>query len=95
MPDWKARAYRTVLEMLGGVASVAGRIEVGGRPVTFGHPSQAIAEGVVYMPPDRKKGGLWLEQDASFNIGSALCGAHAAGVVAHGDARPCCREALG
>jgi len=24
------------------------------------------------MPPDRKKDGLWLEQDASFNIGSAL-----------------------
>jgi ABC-type sugar transport system ATPase subunit len=62
----------TVLEMLGGVTAVSGGIKVGGRPVTFRHPSQAIAEGVVYMPPDRKKGGLWLEQDASFNIGSAL-----------------------
>lgn len=62
----------TVLEMLGGIVAVAGRIEVGGRAVTFSHPSQAIREGVVYMPPDRKKGGLWLEQDASFNIGSAL-----------------------
>jgi ABC-type sugar transport system ATPase subunit len=62
----------TVLEMLGGVVAVAGRIEIGGRAVTFRHPSQAIREGVVYMPPDRKKGGLWLEQDASFNIGSAL-----------------------
>lgn len=61
-----------VLEMLGGVTSVAGGIEVGGHPVTFRHPSHAIALGVVYMPPDRKKGGLWLEQDASFNIGSAL-----------------------
>jgi len=62
----------TVLEMLGGVAAVSGLIEICGRPVTFRHPSQAIREGVVYMPPDRKKGGLWLEQDASFNIGSAL-----------------------
>jgi ABC-type sugar transport system ATPase subunit len=26
------------------------------------------------MPPDRKKGGLWLEQNASFNIGSAVVG---------------------
>jgi ABC-type sugar transport system ATPase subunit len=62
----------TVLEMLGGVIAVSGLIEIGARPVTFRHPSEAIREGVVYMPPDRKKGGLWLEQDASFNIGSAL-----------------------
>jgi len=58
--------------MLGGVIAVSGLIEIGARPVTFRHPSEAIREGVVYMPPDRKKGGLWLEQDASFNIGSAL-----------------------
>ena len=62
----------TVLEMLAGVVPVAGQIEVGGRRVTFRHPSHAIREGVVYMPPDRKKGGLWLEQNASFNIGSAV-----------------------
>jgi ABC-type sugar transport system ATPase subunit len=62
----------TVLEMLGGVVPVAGHIEIGGRRVTFRHPSHAIREGVVYMPPDRKKGGLWLEQNASFNIGSAV-----------------------
>jgi ABC-type sugar transport system ATPase subunit len=62
----------TVLEMLGGVVLVAGRIEIGGRRVAIKNPAQAIREGVVYMPPDRKKGGLWLEHDASFNIGSAL-----------------------
>ena len=61
----------TVLEMLGGVVPVTGQIEVGSRRVTFRHPSHAISEGVVYMPPDRKKDGLWLEQNASFNIGSA------------------------
>jgi ABC-type sugar transport system ATPase subunit len=62
----------TVLEMLGGVISVTGHIEINGRRVTFRHPSQAIREGIVYMPPDRKKGGLWLEQNTSFNIGSAV-----------------------
>jgi ABC-type sugar transport system ATPase subunit len=62
----------TVLEMLGGAVTVSCLVEVGGRRVTFRHPIQAIREGVVYMPPDRKKGGLWLEQDASFHIGSAL-----------------------
>jgi ABC-type sugar transport system ATPase subunit len=58
--------------MLGGVVPVAGRIEIGGRHLSFRHPSQAIREGIVYMPPDRKKGGLWLDQNASFNIGSAV-----------------------
>jgi ABC-type sugar transport system ATPase subunit len=62
----------TVLEMLGGVVPVAGHIEIDRRRVTFRHPSHAIREGIVYMPPDRKKGGLWLEQNASFNIGAAV-----------------------
>ncbi len=62
----------TVLQMLGGIVPVAGRIEVRGRGVSFRHPSQAIGEGVVYMPADRKKDGLWLERDAVFNIGAAL-----------------------
>ncbi len=61
-----------VLEMLGGVVAVSGLIEIDGRRVTFRHPSEAIRHGVVYMPADRKKDGLWLEHDASFNIGSAL-----------------------
>jgi ABC-type sugar transport system ATPase subunit len=61
-----------VLEMLGGVVAVSGLIEIDGRRVTFRRPSEAIRQGVVYMPADRKKDGLWLEHDASFNIGSAL-----------------------
>jgi ABC-type sugar transport system ATPase subunit len=62
----------TVLQMLGGVVPVAGRTEVRGRTVTFRHPLNAIREGMVYMPPDRKKGGLWLERDPAVNIGAAL-----------------------
>jgi ABC-type sugar transport system ATPase subunit len=62
----------TVLQMLGGIIPVVGRIEVDGRMVAFRHPSQAIGHGVVYMPPDRKRGGLWLDRDATFNIGAAL-----------------------
>jgi ABC-type sugar transport system ATPase subunit len=62
----------TTLEMLGGIVPVRGQLEVKGRAVTFRHPSQAIAAGVVYMPPDRKKGGLWLDRDASYNIGIAM-----------------------
>jgi ABC-type sugar transport system ATPase subunit len=61
----------TAMRMLGGVVPVAGRTEVGGTAVAFHHPAQAIAAGIVYMPPDRKHGGLWLEHDASNNIGAA------------------------
>ena len=62
----------SVLEVLGGVVAASGVIEIEGRRVKFRHPSQAIREGVAYMPADRKKDGLWLVKDASFNIGSAL-----------------------
>jgi ABC-type sugar transport system ATPase subunit len=61
----------TVLEMLGGVERVDGRIQVEGAPVSFRHPSQAISRGVVYMPPDRKKSGLWLDHTTTFNINTA------------------------
>jgi ABC-type sugar transport system ATPase subunit len=62
----------TAMQMLGGVLPVVGRLEVKGRAVTFRHPSEAIRAGVVYMPPDRKKNGLWLDRDAGFNIGAAV-----------------------
>ena len=60
-----------VLEMLGGVVPVTGGIVVGGKPVRFRHPADAIAAGIVYMPPDRKKGGLWLERSPLWNVAAA------------------------
>jgi ABC-type sugar transport system ATPase subunit len=61
----------TVLEILGGVERIEGQIEVEGVPLRFRHPNQAISRGVVYMPPDRKKSGLWLERSTAFNINTA------------------------
>jgi ABC-type sugar transport system ATPase subunit len=61
----------TVLEMLGGVVPAGGAFVVGGTPVHFRHPADAIARGVVYMPPDRKKGGLWLERSPLWNVSAA------------------------
>jgi ABC-type sugar transport system ATPase subunit len=62
----------TVLEILGGVISVEeGVLEVAGQSVAFRHPADAIAHGVVFMPPDRKKSGLWLDRTSAFNIGAA------------------------
>jgi ABC-type sugar transport system ATPase subunit len=59
------------MEMMGGVVPVRGRIQVKGLERSFRHPSEAIRAGIVYMPPDRKKNGLWLDRDGSFNIGAA------------------------
>jgi ABC-type sugar transport system ATPase subunit len=61
----------TVMRMLGGVVPFEGRLEVDGSLVKFDHPSQAISHGVVYAPPDRKRGGLWLDRSVAFNIGAA------------------------
>jgi ABC-type sugar transport system ATPase subunit len=62
------------MQMLGGVMPVAGKMEVRGHEMKFAHPADAIRAGVVYMPPDRRKGGLWLERDVAFNIGAAPIG---------------------
>jgi len=56
------------LEMLGGVVVTAGTIMIDGKAVRFRHPKEAIGAGVVYMPPERKTDGLWLEQDVTLNI---------------------------
>jgi ABC-type sugar transport system ATPase subunit len=61
----------TVLEMLGGVVPTTGAIAVAGKPVQFRSPGDAIGVGVVYMPPDRKKGGLWLERSPLWNVAAA------------------------
>ncbi len=64
----------TVLQMLGGVVRADGELEVAGRPVRLKHPSQAIAAGLVYMPADRKLGGLWLDDTTEANIATAVVG---------------------
>jgi ABC-type sugar transport system ATPase subunit len=61
----------TVMEILGGVKPSEGVLEVAGLSVAFAHPAEAIARGIVFMPPDRKKGGLWLDRTTAFNIGAA------------------------
>ncbi|MDB5523430.1 MAG: sugar transporter ATP-binding protein [Rhizobium sp.] len=60
------------LEVLGGVFPAPGRMEVDGREMAFRHPLDAIRAGVVYMPPDRKIGGLWLEKDVASNLAAAV-----------------------
>ncbi len=61
----------SVLEMLGGVVPAGGEMRVDDKPLRFRHPADAIAVGIVYMPPDRKKGGLWLERSPLWNVSAA------------------------
>lgn len=60
-----------VLEMLGGVVPVNGSISLCGHGARFRKPADAIAAGVVYMPPDRKKDGLWLDRSSHWNVAAA------------------------
>lgn len=60
------------MEVFGGVVRTSARILLDGRQVTFNDPLQAIARGVVYMPPDRKVGGLWLDNSVANNIAAAV-----------------------
>lgn len=64
----------TVMEMLGGVVPVDGSVDLGGTALRLRHPIDAIRAGIVYMPPDRKKGGLWLDRSVSDNIATAAVG---------------------
>ncbi|HWA80986.1 MAG TPA: sugar ABC transporter ATP-binding protein [Acetobacteraceae bacterium] len=61
----------TLLRGLGGAAPLQGEITVNGRPVRLRHPADALRAGLVYMPPDRKLEGLWLDRSPVWNIATA------------------------
>ena len=61
----------TLLRGLGGAAPLEGAIAVSGRPVRLSHPADALRAGLVYMPPDRKLEGLWLDRSPVWNIATA------------------------
>jgi putative multiple sugar transport system ATP-binding protein len=48
-----------------------GEMLVDGKPKTFGHPSEAIREGIAYVTEDRKGNGLFLIQDIKWNMTAA------------------------
>jgi ABC-type sugar transport system ATPase subunit len=64
----------TLLRIMGGDIGASGEIRVDGRPLRPRHPADALAAGIVYMPPDRKQGGLWLDRPANWNIATAAIG---------------------
>jgi ABC-type sugar transport system ATPase subunit len=59
----------TVLRALGGlVPDASGTIEVGGRKVTLNTPRRAAEAGVLYIPNDRQREGLFLGQTVERNL---------------------------
>jgi len=54
--------------IFGIVESDAGEILLRGKPMHFGHPSEAIDVGIAYLPEDRRKHGVVLDLPISTNI---------------------------
>ncbi len=65
---------------LAGLAPIdSGELRVHGRPVRFGHPSDAVARGIGYLPQDRKVEGLVTGAPVSENMTLAALGDFARG----------------
>ena len=60
-----------LLRALGGATPVQGRIAVRGQQARPRHPADALRAGLVYMPPDRKLEGLWLDRSPVWNVATA------------------------
>lgn len=54
--------------IFGVVESDTGEILLRGKPMRFGHPSEAIDVGIAYLPEDRRKHGVVLDFPISANI---------------------------
>lgn len=69
----------TVLRAAGGVVRARGSIVVEGEVLRFRGPADAIAHGVVFLPPERKTEGLWLGDSIERNLAAGKLSAIARG----------------
>lgn len=60
--------------IVGARRRTAGTVTFCGRPVRWRHPAEAVAAGVGYLPPDRKRQGLFLQQSVRANVVVAVLG---------------------
>jgi ribose transport system ATP-binding protein len=70
----------TARAVIGADATTGGTIEVEGRPVRIARPDVAVKHGIGYLPEDRKRHGLMLEQDVTFNTVLASLRDHVVGL---------------
>jgi ribose transport system ATP-binding protein len=79
----------TARAVIGADPSSAGTVAVNGRQVRISGPQVAVRHGIGYLPEDRKRHGLMLEQDVAFNVAMASLRANRAplGFLRQGRAR--------
>jgi ribose transport system ATP-binding protein len=58
----------TARAVIGADPMSEGTIEVNGKVVRISGPEVAVRLGIGYLPEDRKRHGLMLEQDVAFNV---------------------------
>jgi ribose transport system ATP-binding protein len=61
----------TARAIIGADPMSAGTVVVNGKEVRIPGPSVAVKHGIGYLPEDRKRHGLMLEQDVAFNVAMA------------------------
>jgi ribose transport system ATP-binding protein len=61
----------TARAIIGADPKTEGKISVKGREVNITGPEVAVKHGIGYLPEDRKRQGLMLDQDVSFNVSMA------------------------
>ncbi len=67
----------SVIKALFGLKPVSsGSIEIDGKPVTVRNPRQSIAQGLAYVPEDRKADGLFLNKTVAFNLVANVLKSH-------------------
>jgi ribose transport system ATP-binding protein len=79
----------TARAVIGADPMSEGTIEVNGKVVRISGPEVAVRLGIGYLPEDRKRHGLMLEQDVAFNVSMASLGSNKAplGFLREGRAR--------
>ena len=60
------------LSLFGDAPIYAGTVMLNGREVRFDHPAEAIAQGIAYVPEDRKSAGVFLERSITENVQASL-----------------------
>jgi ribose transport system ATP-binding protein len=79
----------TARAVIGADPMTQGTITVDGREIRISSPAVAVRHGIGYLPEDRKRHGLMLEQDVAFNVAMASLQANRAplGFLREGRAR--------
>lgn len=71
-----------LLQAVGGVSGGSAVVTVDGQRRTIHKPLDAIRHGVVFVPPDRKTQGLWLERSVEQNlVAGRLSAVSRAGII--------------